>query len=257
MSLSKLAGVILLLCAGNAFAQERSETTLETGFEHYQETYRETVNGAPFMQEKSDMNGVYANLNMPLSMSDALAFSVRYAAGKSKYTGGKMGAPYGSLIIHDLDRYSAELTAAYEFHLLYMTPSAGIGYRRLVDRLDQAGAGGYKRTSEYMFLTVGVSSIYDLTSLGVQLTPRAEYRYLLRGRQHSADIVNEQHSGEGLELSVALSGQLTPTMGWRVTPYYRYWQIADSDQVDSPAGGTLMEPRNTTQEIGARVSLTF
>lgn len=257
MSLRQLVGVAVLMCAGNAVAQEVPRIKWETGLEYYQETYRETINGAPFMQEEADMVALSAKAHIPFNARHAAVVSARYATGSSRYTGAYMGQPYGSLMIGDLDRYSAEVKAAYELTLPYVTPSLGVGYRRLIDRLDQGGSGGYERTSQYWFVTAGLASTIDLGQSGLQLTPKIEYHHLLRGKQHSADIVNHQRTGYGAELSLALSGKLSPTVGLHLTPYYRYWHIDDSELAFPAPGVWFMEPQNTTREVGVRLSLTF
>jgi hypothetical protein len=249
-------GLVALLCTASVAAEGVSSIQWEVGTEYYQETYREKVNDAPFMQQEANMLGLYGQVRIPFNAQHAVAISARYAGGQAKYTGAFQGQPYGSLVLNGIDRYTAEVRAMYELSLPWVTPSVGVGYRRLLDRLDQMGPGAYKRTSQYWFLIAGLASTIDLGSSGMQLTPKLTYHHLMRGQQHSDDIGNHQPKGYGAELSLALSGKLTTSVGWQVTPYYRYWNIEDSERTQIP-GGWWMEPRNTTKEIGARLSLTF
>lgn len=249
--------VVLLCCASAAYAEDKRPVTWELGSEWYRENYQEKFNGASYMKEEADMLGVHAGMRVPFNMRHAMTASARYASGSSEYTGAYGGMPYGSLVVNGQDRYAFDVRTAYEITLPYVTPSAGLGYRRLVDRLDQVGEGAYRRTSHYWYLTAGIASTLPLGQSGWQVTPQVTYQYLLRGKQQSGEVITHQHTGGGLELSAALRAPLSRTMNMVLTPYFRYWHIGNSETVRLPDRGHLMEPDNTTHEVGVRLSLAL
>jgi hypothetical protein len=258
MSLKSNVVLFALLCCGaSVHAQERPPVTWELGTEFYQETYREKVDGKAFMGEDADMYGLIGSVQIPFNSRHALVFSGRYAAGKSTYKGSFEGMPYGSLVIEGQDRYMLYLRSTYEMTLPYVTPSIGVGYRRLVDRLDEAGEGGYKRKSEYWYALLGLESTIPLGQSGWKISPKVAYMHLMRGEQHSDDKENRQHSGYGAELSLALNAPVSPSFNVILMPYYRYWNIGQSDWETLKDNTHFMEPKNTTHEIGVRLSAKF
>src|SRR5450830_1299833 len=87
MSKKYAFGVVALsLISANVAAQEM-KPIFEIGTEVYQETYKETVNGRDFMQEKATMYGVTGTAGLQLNQQHVLKFTGRYAQGKSDYTG--------------------------------------------------------------------------------------------------------------------------------------------------------------------------
>lgn len=247
------AGVFM---AGQATAEIRPEFTL--GTEIYEETYLEWHQGRRFMKERASMKGITGDLRLEIDQQNAVRVTGRYAWGNSDYTGAYQGRPYGSLTLPGLSRRTWEIRSTYEWttHAFDypVTLSAGAGYRNLVDRLDQAGLGGYRRESKYFYGTLGVGSVFKVGDGSWTFSPKASYQHLLRGFQYSDNVVNRQDSGYGLEVSAALSRPVG-TGSISVTPFYRYWKIADS-KLNSSAND-WMEPENKTSEFGVNLSYRF
>lgn len=259
----KWCALAIALTSTSALAQVTP--SFEIGTEVYQETYKETVDGQPFMKEQAIMIGVNGAVRLQFTNQDAVKFSARYAQGKSDYTGAFDGQPYGSLTSNGQDRYTYEFRGVYEAtgpvsgHDL--TTSLGLGYRNLTDRLDQSGPGGYKRESEYFYATLGLEAKYGLGASSWDVTPKIAYNHLIQGTQHSFiggnDFQNRQNNGHGFELSAAVSRQLQNTQEIRLTPFYRYWKVRESEATPIGGGFAIVEPENKTNEFGLNLSYVF
>lgn len=254
----------LSLISANVAAQEM-KPIFEIGTEVYQETYKETVNGRDFMQEKATMYGVTGTAGLQLNQQHALKFTGRYAQGKSDYTGAFQGQAYGTLQRNGQDRRTYELRGTYEYTTPMfgqnITPSIGLGYRNLIDKLDQIGAGGYKRESEYTFLALGLESKFVFEGNKLSLTPKFVYNYLLQGTQHSyltsGTVDNKQKNGNGFELSAAFAYTLQDKSVVKITPFYRYWSISDSERTYVSSTTYFIEPKNKTDEFGINLTYAF
>lgn len=257
--------VATLLSAGTAYATNPLPPG-RLGIEAYHETYRETLNGARFMQEKGQMLGVNLGIRFDLSDEDAIQFEGRYARGNADYD--SASGFYGGL-----KRVQYDLSLAWKHDTLLkytlLTTELGLGQRRLNDHLDESGPGGYRRESTYNYLLAAVGTrnrIDDAWSLA----PRLAYKHLLSGKQASrlsdvypacSTLKNHQNKGYGLELTLAFDKQLPEANVLSIAPFYRYWSIKDSSTDISYCYGQPliagMEPANTTHEAGIGVSYAF
>lgn len=252
----------LALVSGQALAQQ---TFFELGTELYQEVYSEKINGRPFMREEATMYGVNGVAGWRLTPQQTIKLSLRYAQGRSKYTGGNAVIPFGGLVASGQDRYVYELRGTYEHQVQLLgqdlLPSVGIGYRNLTDHLEQAGSGGYKRESEYYFINLGLAATFAAGPL--KITPKIGWNQLFKGKQYSYqyagnnDIGNKQETGRGLELSTMFAYAMTDGSEVRVTPFFRYWKIPDSQWTFYTQHDALKEPDNMTREIGVNLSYAF
>ena len=141
-----------------------------------------------------------------------------------------------------------------------LAPYVGIGLRHLFNDLrgvSSTGSLGYRRTSQYAFLPIGLTHKMRLADES-QLHSTIEYAHLIRGQQKVAlsdtsasrsDLSLRQRDGRGLRLSVRK--QLST---WSWGPTLSYWNIAQSDPGGTPA---FVEPRNKTYELGLRVDRRF
>lgn len=255
------------LCATNcAFAamQEKPATQWEIGTELYKETYQEYVFNHPYMQEDAHLFGLYGKMHYAIDDVQSLQLLGRAAFGISRYKGAVQGEEFGSIIATGQHRYLVEMRGLYGFTLptpLALTPLIGAGYRQLTDRLDQTGFGGYRRTSQYVYLSTGVEAHIPLNDTWSN-TSSVMYQHLLSGRQTSGSannkLIHHQHKGYGIEVASTFSRKIA--LGQKnaigITPYYRYWSIADSS-ITMKNHTPTMEPHNTTQEVGVRVSYQF
>ena len=245
-----------------------AELSYSVGGGVYKETYREKdTDGSAFMKEEANMAALNGRLRWaPGNKEHALTVSGEYARGNSDYTGAYQGQPYGSLTISNLSR--SKVTLGFDYVITWpelagVQTGAGVTYRRLTDRLDEAPAGGYKRVNELSVANFSLARAYQVG--GVQATPRVGVNYLLNGRQYSyvltngGKVRNKQDEGYGFYLEVdttwnVQSGSIT------VTPYFRQMNIADSNKVVVTSGTqqySILEPKNITRELGLNVQYNF
>jgi hypothetical protein len=141
-----------------------------------------------------------------------------------------------------------------------LSPHVGIGLRHLSNDLrgvSSTGELGYRRTSRYVFLPVGLTHKMMLPDRS-QLHSTLEYAYLIRGVQGVAlsdaspalaDLRLRQRDGHGVKLRIR---KQMPTWSWG--PTLSYWRIGPSDPGGVPA---FVEPRNKTVELGFGVDYRF
>jgi len=144
-----------------------------------------------------------------------------------------------------------------------LSPYAGLGYRTLFNDLRGAtstGAAGYRRTSEYVYLPLGVTHRFQTNSVS-RISTSLEYDYLISGRQTTylsdvdaglGDPVNQQKNGYGVRLSSAYEKK-----DWSVGFFYYYWNIAESEKHYLSSLVYVYEPKNNTNEYGVQVKYRF
>lgn len=255
-----------LLCCATTLQAAPYETTVRTsklqiGTEIYRESYKEYINNKLFMREDASMFGLYTKAHIPFHTRHTVDLLARLAFGNSRYTGAAQNEEYGSIISSNQDRYVWEARGIYAFSLPFATnwsPLIGIGYRKLVDRLDQIGDGGYKRVSQYLYASTGLKGNISLDLW--QLEPHFFYHYLLYGKQQSKQggdtLEHKQHRGHGIEFAGEFIRPIWHKESISVTPYYRYWHIAASD-ISYQFDMKTIEPKNKTHEIGLRFGYSF
>lgn len=144
-----------------------------------------------------------------------------------------------------------------------LAPYAGLGYRTLFNDLrgtTSTGAAGYRRTSEYVYLPLGVTHRFQ-TNSDSRISTSLEYDHLISGRQTTylsdvdpgiGDPVNKQKKGSGLRFSTAYE-----TRDWSVGVFYYYWNIAESERTYLSSVLYVYEPKNNTAEYGVQVKYLF
>jgi len=235
-----------------------SPYTFELGLTTHHETYREFgLDGSRLMQEEAWFAGVKGGVTRTIGdTGGSVVLTGEYSLGKSDYTGSYVGGSYGDLSVHNLDRSLLEVTAMYKQTAPLwngLTAGLGIGYRRLVDNLDDAGEGGYKRTNDRLYLTVALEQSFKFQSWTV--TPAVQYDHILMGRAKSdllGGITVNQNNGWGAKGSILVTHK--DRFNTSIEPYFRYWDVKASN-VDAATG--LYEPRNKTTEAGVNVTLHF
>jgi hypothetical protein len=193
---------------------------------------------------------------------------IDYNNGPVKYSGS--GTASG------IPQYYVNLKAAlghdFAFNGFVLSPYIGIGYRYLDQALGgtitSAGARGYDRRSTYNYIPIGVIHRFAVNDNKAKLETTLEYNYLISGNQYSGlaaanpFLVNQnnaQNSGYGINLTI-----LYKQDQWGFGPYYKYWNIADSQTNTNSfvAAGTrytytVKEPANTTNEFGVKLTYSF
>lgn len=198
---------------------------------------------------------------------------IDYNNGKVKYSGS--GTQSG------IPQYYYNLKAAvgydFNFDSFVLSPYVGLGYRFLNMQwggtTTSTGAYGYDRQSTYNYIPVGVIHKFAVNENKAKIETSFEYDYLLSGNQFSGlsslngrgglsglpDANNKQNSGYGLNLSV-----LYKQDNWGVGPYWKYWNIKNSETAGgtftyngTQYRGTWYEPANTTNEFGIKLVFVF
>lgn len=194
-----------------------------------------------------------------------------YVNGPDNYSGS------GNLVI---PKYYINLKLSFGKDIFYETyvlsPYIGVGYRFL----NQSGSGlitstnyyAYDRHSTYVYIPVGIKRRIALQT-GATVETSLEYDFLIAGSQFSglsvannngytdaSDVTNRQTSGYGLNGSIMYQ---RPD-GWSFGPYFKYWNISNSDTAawTYKSGGTsysvsAWEPANFTEEYGLKASYKF
>ncbi len=191
---------------------------------------------------------------------------LRYAGGTVDYTSNGTGSSSG-----EPDWYIEGRAMIGNDWLLTnaaFSTYVGLGYRFLMNDgrgITSTGAAGYRRTSTYIYLPVGISYRTWLKS-GNKIVGTFEYDNLLSGNQFTklsdtglgySDLDSKQNDGYGMKLRLSY---VTPR--WSVGPYLHYWNIADSEiksryRYGVPDGYVVWEPHNRTMEIGLDLSRPF
>jgi hypothetical protein len=199
----------------------------------------------------------------------------RFAYGKVDYTGsGTMnGLPDWYYDIRPL------IGKDFAFNSYVLAPYAGFGYRHLYNDArgeSSTGAWGYRRSSNYFYIPVGLTHRVELAKQSM-LETTLEYDYLCTGKQvtrlgdvyegqygitESKNIENKQKNGYGLRASTQLH-----VNQWSFGPYVTYWKIKDSNDANFYVysasedqwyySSGWIEPHNTTLEMGLKVSYSF
>lgn len=263
--------LLLYIVSGAAFAQDVSVSigtqtgnTLGLTLSGYQ--YKEPSLGvtisAPLVGV--DYTGTYAFDNDWFVRADA-----RYAYGSAKYSGSgtQSNIPYSYYDLRGLFGYDFSFSEVGGFVL---APFTGIGYRYLFDNQagpTSSGANSYNRTSNYLYLPIGVTHRMQVNDTH-KLETVFEYDYLIQGTQVSylsqagsylPDVTNQQFRGYGLRLS-----SMYQFSEWSIGPYVTYWNIQNSNSVTNTITVnrvnyrlTAYEPANNTIEAGIKVTYSF
>lgn len=238
--------------------KEVSPYTYELGMGTHRELYEEFDNSnGKLMQEEAQMIAIRGSVSRKIGdTGGTVILSGEYAFGDSNYTGAYWGGKYGDLKIKGLGRSAIETQLTYR-HTSPMwngvSAGVGLGYRRLVDNLQEAGPGGYKRVNDRYYLALSLEK--EIAVDAWTITPSAQYKHILKSNQYSdlyGGINTAQKDGHGAEFAVAFATKGTD-FTTVITPYYRLWDIKDSEI--HPMG--VYEPRNKTSEAGVAVSFKF
>ena len=186
----------------------------------------------------------------------------RFAFGQVDYDGALLdGTPYK---IDNIDDYvfegrlllGADMLCGDTLSTLY----TGIGYRYLND--DPPPPVGYERESNYLYVPLGYQ--FDSShKVGWSFGFGAEFDILIVGMQRSHlsqvglyDIDNRQNNGYGYRASVRFQHKSKDAI-FMIEPFFRYWDIDDSEIEYAGYGYYGLEPANETKEIGVRLFWKF
>lgn len=157
-----------------------------------------------------------------------------------------------------------------------VTPYFGFGYRYLLDRGDgqisSTGNWDYDRKSHYYYLPLGGDAVINMPQ-DWAVDFNAEYDIFLQGWEKSylsdgdqftgldiPNLTNHQDHGFGVRGSIKFikKGSM---VDFYVEPYIRFWDIdyskAETLTIDGVTTVPLVEPRNSTTEVGTKFGILF
>jgi hypothetical protein len=227
------------------------------------------------------IEGYYDNYQEELVSLDSTGYfggitaSYEHSFNPDWYAAAELRAAYGSNdyesisgTIDGIPEWEVEtrLLAGYTPRYYQQRPLrlyTGLGTRYFSDELKgevtNLGFAGYDRRIFQVYLPIGFT--YQFAAYGLNFAPTIEYDKLLWGNVSSRlgtlggpyrNIENEQTEGYGLRGELMMSQMDASGRGWQFGPFFRYWDIPDSD-VD----GGFIEPKNTRLQAGANVKYLF
>lgn len=242
----------------------KTRSGFDVGLQLYGYSYAEEVDGDFFMSNKGAKYGVKVGAAKTLADEYYIKGEARYATGDVRYS-----SDSGSASVSD-DVYEMRLTAGSEVYVnTYLLSSyIGLGYRLLNNDLRDFGDGGYRRTSQYLYIPIGVTHRFWAIDKSSRISTSIEYDYFVKGEQKSylsdagpipaalfGDQVNKQKKGYGARISSTFERK-----NWSAGLFLNYWNIADSEMnfyVVDPYIIGFMEPKNVTTEMGVEIKYHF
>jgi len=242
--------VILLFNFSIANAQTFNKPTAYWGLNYYA-YIEDTATQDPFMEEKTKLLptifiGYKDETSIRSTNRNSISWFAEAALGQVEYSN------YAGTQTHTHNYWKIQTEAVYPLPENFY---AGLGYRHLYDYLSDAGANGYDRLNQLLYIPVG----YILNNKDGSAA-KFQFNYLIEGKQTSylsqmsinsggyADLKNTQKNGWGLDLSY------TPKeSNWEI--FAKYWNIDDSTINTATGSGnsvTGLEPHNVTYEIGVK-----
>jgi hypothetical protein len=226
-----------------------------------------------FMSLEALKLGVDYSSTLMLDSAWFMRLDGRYATGDADYESAGTGTA------DNIPDWYAEIRTLfgkdYDLANSVLAPYSGLGYRYLFNDLrgdTSTGSIGYRRESQYFYLPLGAIHRMALSDTA-KLETTLELDYLLQGKQSShfedlaghgnvtygQEIKNKQDQGYGIRISSQYQQG-----SWGIGPYLMYWNIEDSDQVNSIIADDQyyysisgMEPANNTLEFGLKGSYLF
>lgn len=255
-----VAGIVCFMFLGaiSSFAEGPKTNSSELGIGISSFTYQEPG----VMKEEGTLLGVKGSYEHHNKLM--LKAETEFGFGHMDYTG---KTSIGTSLTMDGDDYKWELRGlvGYDFvcSATTLTPYTGIAYRYLNDTMGYVT--DYERESNYYYSPIGLK-INKKFANGWSGDITLECDILWGGQQvtHLSDIdpryndiENDQKCGYGYRISMKLQNK----SGFGIEPYYKYWNIAQSDTavftVDGIPQFLLVEPQNNSQEIGIMFAMKF
>jgi hypothetical protein len=232
-----------------------------------------TISG--YVYDEPSLNVRMTALNVGVEYLGTYAFQNDwFVLGQIDYNNGPVKYS-GSGTASGIPQYYVDLKAAlghdFAFNGFVLSPYIGIGYRYLNQAFGgvttSTGAAGYDRRSTYNYIPIGIIHRTAVNDNKAKLETTLEFNYLLSGNQYSglaaanpllSNQNNTQNSGYGINLTI-----LYKQDQWGFGPYYKYWNIADSQAnptnvvVSGIRYSGFYEPANTPNEFGLKLTYSF
>lgn len=260
----RLATVSGMIACASAAALATEGPEYKVGVEAFYDNYKEPISSTVEVNEKAyfgAVNGAYI-YNWSQYMAAA---ELRASYGRDDYK-----SPSGTL--SNIPQYEFEGRMLGGFRLpidgggSVFVPYLGLGSRYFFDNakglVTNLGAHAYDRRILQFYLPIGVSAhLYDN---GWVYSPLLEFDPLLAGKVNTRlgsiagyeNINTTQHRGWGWR-GEFMVGQQYKDFGWEAGPYFRYWDIKDSNTATDSSGNVFYEPQNTRLQAGASVRFNF
>ena len=217
------------------------------------------------MQEKGFMYGIGGSYTYHDNIM--MKAEGRYSYGKVDYID-----HVNSGTIDNINDYIIECRGLigrdYSFSYVFIvTPYAGFGYRYLNDdgssMISTTGRHGYERESSYFYSPIGIEANFLLINdwtFGINV----EFDIFWKGKQKShlgeiaghEDIENDQDDGYGVRGSIKLQ-KSRGNLDFIIEPFFRYWNIKESEATQDSTGTWWVEPKNNSTEIGIMFIVRF
>jgi len=238
----------------------------EMGLEYTNFAYKEP---SIDVEETTDFYGIFGALSGHSTANKLMArLEGRFAAGPVDYDG-KLND--GTAWTDKGDDFIFEgrglIGRDFTMNNATITPLIGIGWRYLNDQLDSQYA--YEREISYLYSPVGFEASVPFQDTW-KMVLRAEYDIFWQGwvKSHLSqvnsafnDLDNKQDGGYGARASIAIQKQLKNSIVLSVEPFFRFWDIDQSNNANVTFAGTIVgygyEPANRTKEFGVRLSLIW
>lgn len=265
--------MFFVFCAP-AFAQKRAENNVNLGLEIANYEYKEPG----VMKLYGTMVGLYfqyvvdGGVDKPVGGQFRTRFNYMYGSDLT-YDGGYISNGRHYPLERDDETvwyFDWVLAGGPRFGkgVFSVAPYVGFGIRYHVDEnegpvVSDYGhrVGEYERRQLYLYSPLGADWKFSLPQ-GWKVIVNTELDYLWYG-YHESDMSDfgegtlqfVQDEGYGLRLSAKVEKKWGGA-GFFVEPYYKYWNIDDSD-TDCSWRACYYEPKNNTREVGLRFGAKF
>ncbi|SBS29344.1 hypothetical protein MSP8887_03382 [Marinomonas spartinae] len=216
------------------------------------------------MTEKGMMTGLKGQLSLH-NNGQAILLDLMYSEGDMDYDGsGKLtNIPDSILEVRGMLGRDLYLQSGYR-----VTPYIGLGYRNLNDNskdmITTTNRVGYEREQVYWYSPLGIEIQNGTLNGSWRLGARLEYDYFIAGRNHTYlssvpgnnDLHLKQNRGSGYRMSVDFTRALSSITAVTIQPFYKYWNVKQSDTGRS-GGKVYVEPDNNSTEWGVGLLLSF
>lgn len=246
--------------AGAQALSNRTTTGLDLGVALSSYRYEEDVNDSYFMSLDGKKLAAVGKYTRTFASQMFWNVDGRFANGALDYDSASSGSKSGNPDWYV--EFRGTIGRDFIVGNQVLAPYAGLGMRYLMNDLrgqTTTGAAGYRRSSTYIYLPLGLTHRFGADA-GGRIATTLEYDALLVGTQRSymtdingytSDLVNTQRNGHGLRFNVAYE-----RAGWSITAFWQTWDIDKSDTAYFTSNNALYsgyEPHNTTREVGVQM----
>ena len=264
MVIEKNVVFIITILIFTPLVHGKSDVKKNVNFSIGAETFFSTYDEPGLMHNEGWLNGLSYSLSYQEQRNWGIKLEGMVALGQVDYSSEDSGT------MNDQDNYMADTRGIIEYipDNSYLSFFTGLAYRYLENdaqgRVSSTNNWGYNRVSHYIYSPIG-SNLTFIQNGGWQFMLTLEYDYFWFGVQESElgyhsgydDISNDQYTGYGYRYSFAIQKKINANYSISISPFFRYWNIDDSEVVTDSYGRLWIEPANETNEYGVNISLLF